>query len=70
MRHKLSVLWIDDAPTVPFADLAEEVFGIDIHNELNYADGIFSLKANLKSCDAVILDVNCKLQDNAESFHN
>ena len=66
MRPKLSVLWIDDAPTVPFADLAEEVFGIDIHNELNYEDGISWLKANLKSCDAVILDVNCKLHDKAE----
>lgn len=66
MKPKLSVLWIDDAPTVTFADLAEEVYGIDIHNELNYADGIAWLKANLKSCDAVILDVNCKFQNSSE----
>jgi hypothetical protein len=66
MKPKLSVLWIDDAPTVTFADLADGVYGIDIHNELNYADGISWLKANLKSCDAVILDVNCKFQDKAE----
>lgn len=66
MKPKLSVLWIDDAPTVSFADLADEVYGIDIHNELSYADGISWLKANLKSCDAVILDVNSKFQDKAE----
>lgn len=66
MKPKLSVLWIDDAPTVSFEDLADEVFDIDIHNELNYSDGISWLRANLKSCDAVILDVNCKFQNNAE----
>ena len=65
MKPKLSVLWIDDAPTVSFEDLAE-FFDIDIHNELNYSDGISWLRANLKSCDAVILDVNCKCQNNAE----
>lgn len=59
LRHK--ILWIDDQPSTAFMDLAyEDPYNIDIQHECCYSDGIKWLSENLNSCDAVILDVNCK----------
>lgn len=59
------VLWIDDKPSLEFIDVAFEIYGLDIINKLSYTSGIEWLKENKDICLAVILDVNCKVDDNS-----
>ena len=59
------VLWIDNEPSLEFIDVAFEIYGLDIINKLSYTSGIEWLKENKYICLAVILDVNCKVDDNS-----
>ena len=60
MESKFNVLWIDDQPLKRLGDYALDAYGININQLENYTDGIKWLRENLNTCDAVILDVNCK----------
>ena len=57
------VLWIDDNPSQAFIDDAFESYDLDIVNKISYKSGIEWLRENKNSCFAVILDVNCKIDD-------
>lgn len=59
------VLWIDNDPSSEFIDVASEIYGLNIINRLSYTSGIEWLKENKDICFAVILDVNCKVDDNS-----
>lgn len=59
------VLWIDNDPSLEFIDVAFEIYGLDIINKRSYTSGIEWLKENKYICLAVILDVNCKVDDNS-----
>lgn len=65
MNMEYKVLWIDDNPSQEFIDIASEMYGLDIINKLSYNSGIEWLKENKDICFAVILDVNCKVDDNS-----
>lgn len=70
------VLWIDDKKDNDFIERLQR-HGIHAHQELCYLDGLAWLrnKENYEKCDAVILDVKCKIRatdsnDSDESFKN
>lgn len=60
------VLWIDDNKSQEFIDVASEIYGLDIIHKCSYTSGIEWLKENKDICFAVILDVNCKVDDNSD----
>lgn len=60
------VLWIDDNKSQEFIDVASEIYGLDIIHKGSYTSGIEWLKENKDICFAVILDVNCKVDDNSD----
>lgn len=60
------VLWIDDNKSQEFIDVASEIYGLDIIHRGSYTSGIEWLKENKDICFAVILDVNCKVDDNSD----
>lgn len=60
------VLWIDDTRSQEFIDVASEIYGLDIIHERSYNSGVEWLKENKDICFAVILDVNCKVDDNSD----
>lgn len=60
------VLWIDDKKSQEFIDVASEIYGLDIIHKYSYTSGIEWLKENKDICFAVILDVNCKVDDNSD----
>ncbi len=69
-------LWIDDKKDDEFIERLNR-HGIHAHQEFCYEDGIAWLrnKENFDKCDAVILDVKCKIkktdtQDSDEAFQN
>ena len=64
MSKNIRALWIDDDPSQPFINhAAKEEYGIGIVVKECYEDGIAWLKQNRDKCDAVILDVNCKISN-------
>lgn len=75
-NRDIVVFWIDEAPREDF--LARlEVAGIRVFGADNYADGVewLSNPRNMDICDAVILDVNCKIlhsdeQESTDSFRD
>ena len=60
------ILWIDDNKSQEFIDVASEIYGLDIIHKYSYTSGIEWLKENKDICFAVILDVNCKVDDNSD----
>ena len=60
------ILWIDDNKSQEFIDVASEIYGLDIIHRYSYTSGIEWLKENKDICFAVILDVNCKVDDNSD----
>lgn len=56
------VLWIDDQPSESFLDIAYEN-DIEIVVRKCFSDGINWLENNKLICDAVILDANCKINN-------
>ena len=68
------VLWIDDNPTDELCDEASLLYGISLECKDCYSDGIKWLSENIATCDAVILDVYCKDENdevpNIESFRD
>lgn len=61
------VFWIDEAPRQDFAERLANA-GMQVFHADNYVDGIqwLSNPKNIALCDAVILDVNCKIQHSDE----
>lgn len=75
MANKIyKVLWIDDMPTDELRDEAALIYGIDLIPKKCYSEGIAWLSENITTCDAVILDVYCKDNNdetpNIESFRD
>lgn len=68
------VLWIDDNPTDELRDEASVIYGINLVCKECYSEGIKWLSENIATCDAVILDVYCKDNNdetpNIESFRD
>lgn len=76
-QHSIFVLWIDDKEDPEFIKYRLNPNGIEVHQEFCYEDGIawLSNKENHAKCDAVILDVKCKIKrtdtnDSDEAFQN
>ena len=76
MTETIYILWIDDKKDGDFIDRLQR-YGIHAHQEFCYEDGIAWLrnKENFDKCDAVILDVKCKIKitdtkDTDESFRD
>lgn len=61
------VFWIDEAPREDFVQRLEKA-GMQVYFADNYTDGVqwLSKPANIQRCDAVILDVNCKIRSTDE----
>ncbi len=73
-NRSIYVLWIDDKKDVDYIERLRRN-GIEAHQEFCYEDGITWLEnmENRQKCDAVILDVKCKVKltdtnDTDESF--
>lgn len=66
MEKKYKVLWIDDEPTDSFMDQAYQK-DIEIVSQTDYKNGIQWLTDHLYECDAVILDVNCRDNENSST---
>lgn len=60
---KYNVLWIDDKPSTEFMAYAYEEYDLNIINKTCYVKGVEWLKENQTTCFGVILDVNCKIDD-------
>lgn len=61
--RNIVVFWIDEAPREDFLARLHEA-GIQVFMKDNYVDGVqwLSNTKNLEICDAVILDINCKIR--------
>ena len=76
-KHRdIVVLWIDEAPRQDFSERLS-VAGMQVFHADNYTDGVqwLSNPKNFAICDAVILDVNCKIhhsdeQESTDSFRD
>lgn len=65
---KYKVLWIDDQPSEEFVNEAAE-YDIDIELAICHYDGIKLLADKTKQWDAIILDANCKInQDDSPNL--
>lgn len=60
---KYNVLWIDDIPSEEFMCCAYDDYNLNIISKLCYNDGIEWLKTHKDECWAVIMDVNCKIEN-------
>ena len=74
--RNIVVFWIDEAPRVDFSERLSEA-GMQVFYADNYTDGVqwLSNPGNRAVCDAVILDVNCKIrhsdeQESTDSFRD
>lgn len=65
--RNIVVFWIDEAPRQDFAERLANA-GMQVFHADNYVDGVqwLSNPQNMALCDAVILDVNCKIQHSDE----
>ena len=65
--RNIVVFWIDEAPREDFLARLHEA-GIQVFMKDNYVDGVqwLSNPHNLEICDAVILDINCKIRHSDE----
>lgn len=65
--RNIVVFWIDEAPREDFLARLHEA-GIQVFTKDNYVDGVqwLSNPNNLEICDAVILDINCKIRHSDE----
>lgn len=65
--RNIVVFWIDEAPRQDFAERLANA-GMQVFHADNYTDGIqwLSNPKNIALCDAVILDVNCKIHHSDE----
>ena len=65
--RNIVVFWIDEAPREDFLAHLHEA-GIQVFMKDNYVDGVqwLSNPHNLEICDAVILDINCKIRHSDE----
>jgi len=76
-KHRdIVVFWIDEAPLQDFSERLANA-GMQVFHADNYVDGIqwLSNPKNIAMCDAVILDVNCKIhhsdeQESPDSFRD
>lgn len=62
-NRNIVVFWIDEAPRQDFAERLAHA-GMQVFHADNYVDGVqwLSNPKNIEICDAVILDVNCKVR--------
>ena len=62
-NRNIVVFWIDEAPREDFRERMERA-GMRVFTADNYTDGVewLSNPRNVEICDAVILDVNCKIR--------
>ena len=62
-NRNIVVFWIDEAPRDDFRERMERA-GMQVFTADNYIDGVewLSNPRNVEICDAVILDVNCKIR--------
>ena len=62
-NRNIVVFWIDEAPREDFVERLHAA-GMEVYFADNYVDGVqwLSVPANINRCDAVILDVNCKIR--------
>lgn len=65
--RNIVVFWIDEAPREDFMTRLYEA-GIQVYEADNYVDGVqwLSNPKNIEICDAVILDINCKIHHTDE----
>lgn len=65
--RNIVVFWIDEAPRQDFLTRLREA-GVQVFLADNYTDGVqwLSNPKNLEICDAVILDINCKIHHSDE----
>lgn len=65
--NNIIVYWIDEAPREDFLARLSDA-GIQVFKADNYVDGIhwLSNSKNFEICDAVILDINCKIRHSDE----
>lgn len=75
-NRNIVVFWIDEAPRKDFVERLN-VAGMQVFHADNYIDGVewLSNPKNRDICDAVILDVNCKIrhtdeQETTDSFRD
>ena len=66
-NRNIVVFWIDEAPREDFLTRLREA-GMQVFTADNYVDGVqwLSNPQNIEICDAVILDVNCKIRHSDE----
>ncbi len=66
-NRNIVVFWIDEAPREDFLTRLRDA-GIQVFTADNYVDGVqwLSNPKNIEICDAVILDVNCKIRHSDE----
>ena len=66
-NRNIVVFWIDEAPREDFLTRLRDA-GIQAFTADNYVDGVqwLSNPKNIEICDAVILDVNCKIRHSDE----
>ena len=66
-NRNIVVFWIDEAPRQDFLKRLHEA-GMQVFLADNYVDGVrwLSNSKNIEICDAVILDVNCKIRHSDE----
>lgn len=66
-NRNIVVFWIDEAPREDFVQRLETA-GMQVYFADSYTDGVqwLSKPANIQRCDAVILDVNCKIRSTDE----
>ena len=62
--YKIKVLWVDDEPNEDFMNETFEE-GLDLENVTCVDDGVNKLKDPMSSYDAIILDGNCKITNDA-----
>ena len=67
-NRNIVVFWIDEAPREDFVERLHTA-GMEVYFVDNYVDGVqwLDVPANINRCDAVILDVNCKIRRSDES---
>lgn len=75
-NRNIVVFWIDEAPREDFRERMERA-GMRVFTADNYSDGVewLSNPQNIDICDAVILDVNCKIrhsdtEESTDSFRD
>ena len=66
-KRNIVVFWIDEAPRQDFLERLANA-GMQVFHADNYVDGVqwLSNPKNIALCDAVILDVNCKIHHSDE----